>query len=348
MASIVWKLITRDIEAEEQTRQQIRHEIALLEERLTGFAPEKLHLQIVLERHQRKPLYTAQLMLRLPANLLPSEKSAPDLMKAFDEALEALLGELDPGKSRHQRRAPREPDRGAEQSQPPPRARFAAEPQPQGIGLQNLRDVIREFFQQHYQRLLYHAQRHIRHNEMTGDVSLGAIDPHDIVDEVARQAEANVKRKPKRMSWLVWLFYLLHKELRRQRDLLKQEEAEAVPTEKPTILPELKPGSLQPLEQMVEEVIEPQVIRTEDVIPNPEAVPPDRILEERELLEDLQDAIQKWPQPEREAFELYYVQGFEPDEIAPVTSQPLTKVKDILAKIQGKLREELLREEAPA
>ena len=181
---------------------------------------------------------------------------------------------------------------------------------------------------------------------MTGDIPAQALDARDIVDEVARQAEAKASRKPKKMSWRVWLFHLLHEELRRQRERLKQEQAEAIPTEKQTIVPELQPKALQPMEQMVEKVLEPQVLRTEDVVPNAEAVPPDRILEDKELLEQLQGAVQNWPRPERETFELYFVQGFEPDEIARITGQPLKQVKETLASVQRRLREELLQEEA--
>ena len=207
-------------------------------------------------------------------------------------------------------------------------------------------NIIARNIQQNYHRLLYHARRHIRHEEMTGDIPAGALDARDIVDEVARQAETNVSRKPKKVSWLVWLFHLLHEELRRHRERLKQEQAEAIPTERETIVPELKPKALQPMEQMVERVLEPQVLRAEDVVPNPEAEPPDRILEEKELVEELQGAVQSWPRPEREAFELYFVQGFEPDEIAQITGQPLKQVKETLATVQGRLRKELLQEEA--
>ena len=348
MTSIVWNIITRNIHADEQMRKEIRQKLAGLEKHLEVFPPNKLHLQVLLEKHPKKPLHTVELTLRLPANILRSKRSAPDLMTAFDDALQILLGELESGKGRGQRGALSQRNQGGEQAQAPESAGFAAEAQSQGAGPQNLQDVIREFFQQNYHRLLRHARRHIRHEEMTGDIPAGALNARDIVDEVARQAEANVRRKPKKMSWLVWLFHLLHEELRRQRERLKQEQAEAIPTEKRTTLPELKPKALQPLEQMVEKVIEPQVIRTEDVIPNPEAVRPDRFLEEKELLEQLQGAVQSWPRPEREAFELYFVQGFEPDEIARITGQPLKRVKDTLATVQARLRQELLQEEARA
>jgi DNA-directed RNA polymerase specialized sigma24 family protein len=46
--------------------------------------------------------------------------------------------------------------------------------------------------------------------------------------------------------------------------------------------------------------------------------------------------------PEREVFELYFVEGLEPERIAMVTSQPLKAVCDRLASVQGRLREEML------
>lgn len=200
--------------------------------------------------------------------------------------------------------------------------------------------------QQNYNHLLQHARRHIRHDELTGDIAAGALDPRDIVDEVVRQTEANVSRKPNNLSWLVWLFHLLHEELRRQCERLKQEAAESVPTEQRTTLPEQKAEALQPLEQMVEKVLEPEIVRVEDVIPNQGAVPPDRIAEEKELVAYLQSAVQRWPRPERELFELYWVQSFEPTEIAWITGQPIKQVKSTLATVQARLREQLRQEQA--
>jgi RNA polymerase sigma factor (sigma-70 family) len=155
------------------------------------------------------------------------------------------------------------------------------------------------------------------------------------------KAESEASRKPKRMNGRVWLFHLLHNQLRRQLRRLKQEHTQTIPTEKRIILPELEPKTLQPLEQMVEKVIEPQILRAEDVIPDPEAVPPDQFVADKELLQQLQEVIQKWPEREREVFELYFVQGFEPGEIAQITGQPLNKVKRTVARVQSLVRAEL-------
>jgi hypothetical protein len=41
-----------------------------------------------------------------------------------------------------------------------------------------------------------------------------------------------------------------------------------------------------------------------------------QIAVEKDLLEPLQTAVQNWPRAERDIFELYFIEGFEPDEIA--------------------------------
>ena len=151
----------------------------------------------------------------------------------------------------------------------------------------------------------------------------------------------NAGRKPAKINWLVWVFRVLHEELHRQVRLLKEEAAEDISTEKRVTLPELKPRALQPLDQMVERFIEPQVIRVEDIVANPEALPPDRLLADKELLEELQQSIQTWPRTERDVFEFYFVQGFEPAAIAHITGRPVKRVRETLAAVQSKLRQEM-------
>jgi len=207
------------------------------------------------------------------------------------------------------------------------------------------KDALREFFRAHYNRMLRHVHRLLRQEEMTGEIPRGTLDPRDIVHEVARQAERSADKKPARVSWIVWLFHLLHEELRRQLPLLRQEQVEDIPTEKRTTLPELRLSALQPMEQMVERIIEPEAIRIEDIVPNPEALPPDQAVEEKELLDHLEQSIKTWPQIERHVFELYFVQGFEPEAISQIISCPVKQVKETVAEVHARLRKELLREE---
>jgi hypothetical protein len=38
-------------------------------------------------------------------------------------------------------------------------------------------------------------------------------------------------------------------------------------------------------------------------------------------------AVQNWPRAERDKFELYFIEGFDPDEIAMVTRQPSIRTR---------------------
>src|SRR5205814_1379972 len=130
-------------------------------------------------------------------------------------------------------------------------ARFAPEPQTEGAGPQKIEEIVRDFLRQHYHRLLWHARRHLRHDELSGDIPEGALDADDIVDDVVLQSEAQAQRKPGKMDWLVWIYHLLHEELRRQRAILKEKEATEVATEQRASFPELRERGLLPLEKIV-------------------------------------------------------------------------------------------------
>ena len=54
----------------------------------------------------------------------------------------------------------------------------------------------------------------------------------------------------------------------------------------------------------------------------------------------------RWPKPEREAFELYFVEGFEPDEIGMVLGLSTKQANELLDNIRSRLREALLAEAA--
>src|SRR5258707_7591128 len=94
-ASFSWNLVTKNVERQPLLEKKLRQKIIKLEKHLKHFPPDAVHLQIVLERHARKPLFTAALTLRVPSNILYSEKSARDVIQAFDEAVKWLQRELE-------------------------------------------------------------------------------------------------------------------------------------------------------------------------------------------------------------------------------------------------------------
>src|ERR1700730_3438080 len=94
MSTLPWNLVAKGLHGHELLRKKLAEKIKKLETRMKHYPAGTIHLQIVLERHPRKPLFAARLTLRVPSNILRSEKSASDVIKAFDDAVKALLREL--------------------------------------------------------------------------------------------------------------------------------------------------------------------------------------------------------------------------------------------------------------
>ena len=89
-----WNLTTKGMRPHGQLQTKLGEKVAKLGSHLEHFPPDAVHLQVNLERHAKKPLFAAALTLRLPSNILQSEKMGPDPVPAFDKALKALLREV--------------------------------------------------------------------------------------------------------------------------------------------------------------------------------------------------------------------------------------------------------------
>ena len=344
--TLPWNLVTKNLHGHELLRKKILEKITKLERHLKHFPPGTVHLHIALERHSKKKLFTATLTLRVPSNILQSVKSAHDVIQAFDDAVKVMLGELETLKSRLRKERLWKREARHEELHQLKASGFAPEPMPEGTGPQNVVDVVQEFLKQQYDFLVRHVERRIRNDELAGDVPRGALNVRDIVDEVARQVEASTEQKPKEMGWLLWIYYLIHQEIRRQQSALKRKRETEVSLDDVKRLPP-EPDEAegydaeQPLE-IFEQEFQPRVIWTQEVIPDSHAAPPDLIVAQKDLMAQLQNIIGTFSRAERELFEFYFVEGLEPEEIAAITEQPLQKIQANLNSIQHRLRELML------
>lgn|SRR5512133_2339451 len=89
-----WNLSTKGMRPHGQLKQKFQQKIAKLETHLEHFPQDAVFLEVHVEKHPRKPLFGAGLTLRLPSNQLHAQKSGPDPVPAFDQAIKALLREL--------------------------------------------------------------------------------------------------------------------------------------------------------------------------------------------------------------------------------------------------------------
>ena len=339
LTSLPWNLITKNLHAHEQLHAKIRQKISKLERHLVHFPDGTVHLHIGLERHLKKELYHAALTLRIPSNILRAEKSAADIIKAFDDAVRALLRELESHKSALRREA-------LWKRQSVKSSGFATEPE--GRGPQNQAEVARSLLERESGRLLRYIRRHLWHDVVAGDLPRGAVEAKEVVDEVARRALSAPDNKPANRSFLVWLYDLARQEIARRRKELRTQGAESVWLDAPNKVPEGTDLAIgydpdQPLD-IIERRLEPPVADTEEFVADQRTEAPAEIVAQRDLLAETCKLAASWPKPDREVFELYYVEGFEPDEIAMLLALNKSKIQEVIGILQHRLRDEVLRQ----
>src|SRR5581483_5267130 len=93
--TIRWNIVSKNVDPGHTVKATLSRKVAKLTRHLAGFAPETLHLQVLLERLPKKGRFTAKFTLRLPSHILHAEKSAEDLLAALDLATEAVCREVD-------------------------------------------------------------------------------------------------------------------------------------------------------------------------------------------------------------------------------------------------------------
>jgi RNA polymerase sigma factor (sigma-70 family) len=352
-ATIPWNIVTKNVsphDARLPLEKKFRQKIGKLERQLKHFPPDSVHLQIILDRHPRKPVYTASLNLRVPSNILHSEKTGRDLIGAFDAAFKILLRELESLKADLRREKFWKRKERREALHQLKATGFASEPQGKGVGPQKSDDVMRALVEKHYRELLRHARRHIRQEELAGEIPRNSLDPRDVVDEVVRRSMAKSADRPQRMNAVVWLYQLMHEELKRQRRLLKGKKAGEISSDEIKTLTEDADkvsgyDALRPLD-IIQEKLDPPAVKTEGLIRDPAAVPPDEVVAAKDAVARLEEDMRHWRRPEREVYELYFIEGLEPEEIAMVTRQPLKQVRETLSSVQDRLREEMLAQQS--
>jgi len=333
---IPWNIVTKNLSPDDARiplGKKLQQKIAKFDRFLVHFPPDAVHLQIDLEKHPRKDRYLASLTLRVPSDILHSEEAGRDLIGAFDDAVKSLLRKLKSYKSSLRREKFWKRKERREKLHALKATGFAPAPQDKGKGPQTHKEVVRELFQRHEKEFLRHVRRHILQDELAGDLPRDTVNPRDVLNEVARRAEAKADKGPKRGSWLTWFYRLIHQELKRQRRLWKHKErGDSSAGKTKTSREETKVTARQ--------VPAADVIRDE--------VPPVEIAARKDVVAQLEQDMRNWPRPEREVFELYYVEGLDPEEIMMVTDQPLKTVRENLESIQSRLRDEIVAQKAAA
>jgi ribosomal subunit interface protein len=342
--TLAWNIVAKNIHPHQQLQRKLRDKIGKLERHLQHFPPDAVHLQVALDRNPKKNLFTAALTLRVPSNVLRSAKSASDPVPALDQAVKALLRELGAFKadlrreSAWKRRARRQE---LHEAKP---LRFTAHPLLPGHGPQTPEDLIRQVVTEQYGSLLNYVQRRIGHGAMDGIIPPHAIDAEAVADEVVQQAISRAHTKPPEYSYRFWLFYLAGRELERRFHEFRDRAITDVPIEAV-----LDPARRGPRDE--DYLAQARLLHEDDLFDAsddtagaslPDAhLAPDLAVAQGDLVQYLQQVSRAWEPRERALFELHYLEGFEPDELAMLENLKAPQVRELLEHVQGRLRDAL-------
>ena len=343
--TLTWNLVSKHIRPHEQLQSKVRQKIVKLERYLQPFPPEAVHLLVNLERHPRQDDFTASLTLRLPANILHVEKAAKgDPIPAFDKAMRALLRELANLKSELGREAAWHQRGPAKDATVRGTARFAPAPHP--AGPRSLSDTLAEMIRRYHGRLLYHVQRQLHRDQADGEIPRGAIRAEVVVDEAVRQALSRPQKKPEELSYRMWLYLLVRRELTRRYRRLRIDGEQNVPLEAAATLPddaELLQGydAEHPLD-IIEAKLEPACVACGDLLPDTQCPAPDAVAAEHDLIDYLHRLTAGWPEKERAVFDLHFLEGFDAGEIALLEDLKPAEAAGLIQDVQLRLREILV------
>ncbi len=306
---ISWNIATKNIPYDIGLQNRIRPVIGKLERHLKSFPPNVVHLQIVIEKQKREGLFTTALTLDLPSGILRTEKAGKDALESIGAAVPALLGELEEVKSKLRR----EPlwKRVARQAElHDKKAKFASAPSVKPI--RDEAESIRLLLERFYPRLLAYIRRRIRRAELEGEAPSGRLEAEAILNSGAEKALSLTLKEAHSsggiQDCLLLLYTLTAQELRKRIAAIHREQGTHPPNTGPRDLADPRSG------------------------------PPDELTARKELLETLQTVIRQWPKDEHELFDLYFIEGFEPHEIAVIMSRPVSKVELGLQEMQARFR----------
>lgn len=343
--TLSWNVVAKNIHPHEQLQQKLREKISKLERYLQRFRPDAVHLQVVLSRQARKEVFTAALTLRVPSHVLQSTKSAGDPIAALDQSVKALLREITAFKAGLRREAVWKRTARRQQLHEEKPFRFAAMPLGPGEGPETLAEVVREVVKEQYDQMLFYIRRQLWRAGTEGSIPRDSIDAEAVADEVARQAISRPGSKPADQTYRLWLYSLARRELeRRFRDLTDQARTclslNATP-ERPHLASRDEGYADGEPVSLYEARADQDDDETRELLADSHVRPPDIEASDHDLIEHFHTAAQDWPKEERSVFELHFLEGFEPDEIAMLEKLKTNQVDKLIGQVQARLREVL-------
>ena len=320
---------TPDIEKE------INHYLEKLQKRLQVFRPELVHLKGNVEQNSAREGFVVSLNLRLPSGQMAAQSAGPAAVVAVRSAFDDLLGQLNKHKEhlRNQHKWPRWRRVGRTRPQPQvPFEETVAAVQPPTVSQEDITSYVNA----NLRRLQRYVERELSFRENADMLAPDQVTTEEVIDETIANALGDGLEKPERLALEPWLYRLAMRaidELARR----SQEDVSSVPLEQSARRPNVKGTDDSQLQYHQPD----EQLARGDVIADRGAATPEEIAASDEMITLVETALLGTRREDREAFILYAIEGFTPDEIAAITDRKADQVKASVAAAREHLRNAL-------
>jgi RNA polymerase sigma factor (sigma-70 family) len=318
---------TADIERE------FNHNIEKLGRRLQVFRPELVHLHGIIESNSAREGFVISLNLRLPSGQMAAREASAEAVTAikacFDDLLEEVIKHKDRLRNEHKWVRRQRVGRTRPQPQVPFEETFAAV-KPEEVTPAD----VSAYINANLPRLARYVERELRYRQSNGTLPAYALSPEEVVDEVVAQALGNGHDKPQPVALEPWLYRLAMRAI----DELAARNRDAVETV--SLSDSARPRNVDGSDEPVLQYHQPDETFIErDVIADPRLATPEAIAASDEMISQVERALAGAEPADRDAFILFAIEGFTPQEIAQITDR---SVEDVQRSI-GRAREHLRR-----
>ncbi len=315
--------------------KEFNQHIEKMGKRLQFFRPELVHLHAIIEEKSAREGPSVALNLRLPSGQMAAKVNGPTPTAAIKAAFEQLVEQLTKHKDmlRNAHQWPRRRRVGSTRPQQVPFEETLAAVQPPTISGED----VRSFINANFTLLFRFVERELRYRENLGLIRRDQVLPEEVVDEAVANALDNGEDKPELVSLEPWLYRLA----RRAIDQLASRNGEPV-TQVP-LDHAYRQTDVHDADELQMQFHQPdEAVNNEDVIADVRVSTPEASAASDEMITLVEYALLGAKPEGREAFLLYAVEGFTPDEIAVITSRPVDEVRTSIAGAREHLRKSLV------
>lgn len=327
----------KNLEKTPDLEREIKLQIEKLSRRLQVFRPDLVHLRVTLDHTNEREGFTMSADLRLPSGDMAARESAPTASAAIKTGFDQLIEQLSKHKDhlRAQWKWPRR--RRAGRTRPEPQVPFEetlAAVQPEKISEQD----INSYIDANMDRLFRYVERELQYRENSGALQRDQVAPEEVIDEAVASALGDNHDRPERIALEPWLYRLA---IRAIDDVAHRSSDNIVGIPLDHAARPDHNTQVGTDENHLQFHQPDEAVANRDLIADQRTATPEASAYSEEMINIVEAALLRATPEDREAFLLFAVEGFTPDEISAISDRPVEHVRKSVASARDYLRRAL-------